>query len=104
MECDICAVSKDRSDFPDAPLTGACEHASSTCLGCVSRAIRAHIEVDSSSNVPCPQCHGILSHGTVHRYADAETRDKYDAWCVRRILEQNPSFVWVCKVYRSLHD
>ncbi len=96
QECIVCAETKETTAFPAEPLTSDCEHPSHTCAACVSQTIRAHIEHESSVEVPCPECSGILAAETISHYADPPTVQRYDTLCFHSLMEGDTTFVWVC--------
>jgi hypothetical protein len=50
---------------------------------------------ESSTEVPCPECPGILSPETIRRYADTRTRERYDVLCLNRMMQEDEEFTWV---------
>jgi hypothetical protein len=95
LECVVCTESKATAAFPGAPLTDRCNHVPRTCLECVSGSIRTHIEPGLSTDVPCPECTGIMSSVDIQRYADPKTRQRYDEMCLYRLIQEDEDFIWV---------
>ncbi|KAL2260430.1 hypothetical protein VTK26DRAFT_5543 [Humicola hyalothermophila] len=95
-ECVVCFEFKDPSKFPDTPLTGHCESGNlpMTCSACLSEFLRVQINTGFSVDISCPDCAGLLSYETVRRYADAESRERYENMCVRHALQQDEDFIW----------
>ncbi|KAK4031854.1 hypothetical protein C8A01DRAFT_51204 [Parachaetomium inaequale] len=92
--CVVCMESKAAAAFPGSPLTDRCNHAPRTCLECVSGSIRTHIESGLSTDVPCPECTGIMSSADIQRYADSKTRQRYDELRLYRVVEEDEDFIW----------
>jgi hypothetical protein len=94
-ECIICAELRAPAAFPDAQVTAGCSHAPQTCLDCLSASIRAHVANGFWTDVPCPECPSTMSHAETQRYADAETRQRYDELRLQRMIQNHEDFVWV---------
>ena len=94
-ECVVCTELKGVDAFPNTPLTADCHHAQDACLECVSRSIHTHVEAESWTGVPCPECNGTLSYEAIHRYSDARICQRYDEMCLRRTMQEDNEFVWV---------
>ncbi|KAH6631393.1 hypothetical protein F5144DRAFT_510880 [Chaetomium tenue] len=93
-ECVICCESRAPAAFPNGPVTAGCSHTPGACLDCLSASIRAHVDRGFSTDVPCPECPGTMSFADTQRYADAETRHRYDELCLRHMLQGDKNFVW----------
>ncbi|GAB1312319.1 hypothetical protein MFIFM68171_02529 [Madurella fahalii] len=93
-ECAVCIETKERTAFPDAPLTSTCKHRPSTCLDCVRSGIRCDLDTKLRSEVACPECESWLTPDVVQRYSDSESWRKYNEFSLRKALEADKNFVW----------
>lgn len=76
-------------------MTAGCSHTPGTCLDCLSVSIRAHVANGFRTNIPCPECPSPMSFTETQRYADAETRQRYDELCLQHLMQNDENFVWV---------
>jgi hypothetical protein len=97
-ECVVCAELKDPAAFLDRPLTDRCNHTPKTCTECVKRCIQTHIAAESSTEIPCPECAGIFSFESIQRYADPNSRQRYEELCMHRFMEEDKDFIWVLMI------
>jgi hypothetical protein len=97
-ECVVCAELKDPAAFPGRPLTDRCNHTPKTCTECVKRCIQTHIAAESSTEISCPECAGILPFESIQRYADANSRQRYEELCMHRAMEEDKDFIWVLMI------
>jgi hypothetical protein len=95
-ECIICTESKETTAFPNSTLTATCEHAQTACFQCIQTSIKAEVNNKSWREVACPECSSLLTYESVQRYADVETREKYEDMSIRHVIQSDDDFIWVC--------
>ncbi|OTA04992.1 hypothetical protein A9Z42_0055890 [Trichoderma parareesei] len=94
QECSVCAEVKSTEQFPASPITQECTHAPTTCRPCITRAIETELSSKPWEKVGCPDCGATLGYHDVQKYADLETREKYDKLMILHTLQQDPDFIW----------
>lgn len=94
LECAVCTDTKPVTDFPRAAITKTCAHAPTTCTACVAASIRSDLSTKLWSEVRCPECRAPLDYDDVQRYADADSRERYQALSLRHLLSEEDNFVW----------
>ncbi|EGR44209.1 uncharacterized protein TRIREDRAFT_70837 [Trichoderma reesei QM6a] len=106
QECSVCAEVKSTEQFPASPITQECTHAPTTCRPCITRAIETELSSKPWEKVGCPDCGATLGYHDVQKYADLETREKYDKLMILHTLQQDPDFIWCSSGCGSgqLHD
>ncbi|KAK0619466.1 hypothetical protein B0T14DRAFT_430801 [Immersiella caudata] len=95
QECAVCFDTKALAAFPASTLTSTCRHSPSTCLVCIKSSIRSDLEAGKpSSRLACPECESLLSFDDVLKYADDESRGRYEELAMREALEGDEDFIW----------
>lgn len=94
IECIVCTDSKPVAEFPGAAITKTCAHPPTTCLDCVAVSIRSDLDTRLWNEIRCPECRETLQYDDVQRYADAETRERYQTLSFRRAVSEADNFVW----------
>ncbi|OIW27611.1 hypothetical protein CONLIGDRAFT_441211 [Coniochaeta ligniaria NRRL 30616] len=93
-ECTVCTDSKPVAQFPGATLTKTCTHPPTTCLDCVAASIRSDLNNRLWNEIRCPECRETLQYDDVQRYADPETRERYQTLSFRYALAEADNFIW----------
>ncbi|KAK0634381.1 hypothetical protein B0T17DRAFT_481281 [Bombardia bombarda] len=93
-ECIICADSKDVGMFPGAAVTNTCDHPPSTCLDCIAISIKSDIESKLWNEIKCPECGTYLQYDDVQRFANSETKERYQNLSFRYAMSEAENFVW----------
>lgn len=94
LQCIICTDTKPVTDFPFFTITSNCTHTPTTCLECVAASIRSDLNSRLWSEIRCPECREPLQYDDVQRYADPETRERYQTLSFRSALSGVDNFVW----------
>jgi len=105
-DCVVCAETRDADEFPIASVTSACKHPPMTCLICVATSIRTDLSYRLWNEIKCPECGEILQYDDVQRFADAETKDRYQTLSFRSAISEADNFLW-CTAgcgYGQVHD
>lgn len=69
QECPICTERQSILHFPQRPITEACAHEASICLGCISRSIIAQMETMMWDQLACPLCPTLLTFADMKAWA-----------------------------------
>ncbi|KAH6622637.1 hypothetical protein F5144DRAFT_335312 [Chaetomium tenue] len=93
-DCIICTDTKPVSEFPTAAITKACTHEPTTCLVCVATSIRTDLSNRLWNEIKCPECRELLEYDDVQRFADEETKERYQTLSFRSAISSSPNFVW----------
>ncbi|KAL2197022.1 hypothetical protein P885DRAFT_36033 [Corynascus similis CBS 632.67] len=93
-ECIICTDTKPVSDFPAVAITKACAHEPTTCLACVATSIRTDLNSRLWNEIKCPECRATLEYDDVQRFADEETKERYQNLSFRSAISSSPAFLW----------
>ncbi|GAB1312760.1 RBR-type E3 ubiquitin transferase [Madurella fahalii] len=93
-ECIICTDTKPVSEFPAAAITKTCDHAPTTCLVCIATSIRTDLNNRLWNEIKCPECRETLQYDDVQRFADAETKERYQTLSFRSAISQADNFLW----------
>jgi hypothetical protein len=94
IECTVCIDSKPVAAFPGAAVTKTCTHPPTACLDCVAASIRADLNNRLWNQIRCPECRETLEYDDVQRYADAETRERYQTLSFRYAVSEADNFIW----------
>jgi hypothetical protein len=57
--------------------------------------VRSELKRKKWEAIGCPECSAILEYRDIQRFADDETKGKYDTLIVQRAIQEDPTFVWV---------
>ncbi|RUS30465.1 hypothetical protein BC938DRAFT_479360 [Jimgerdemannia flammicorona] len=71
MRCTRCSTDKLSIEFPQSPITDACEHIPTNCLRCLSARFKASSVVPGYTGKTCPECHMPLSDRDWIRFMEA---------------------------------
>ncbi|KAK4033711.1 hypothetical protein C8A01DRAFT_19391, partial [Parachaetomium inaequale] len=93
-DCLICTDTKPVSAFPTASITRTCTHEPTTCLACVATCIRTDLATRLWNEIRCPECRAPLEYDDVQRFADDDTRDRYQTLSFRSAVSSSPAFFW----------
>ncbi|KAK3683352.1 hypothetical protein B0T22DRAFT_246180 [Podospora appendiculata] len=105
-ECIVCTETKKVQDFPQAAVTNKCSHAPSTCLQCVATSIKTDLNNRLWNEIKCPECREVLQYDDVQRFADPETKERYQNLSFRYAISEAENFLW-CTAgcgYGQVHD
>ncbi|KAK3320533.1 hypothetical protein B0T19DRAFT_444367 [Cercophora scortea] len=105
-ECIVCTETKNVRDFPKAAVTNKCAHAPSTCLQCVATSIKTDLNNRVWNEIKCPECREVLQYDDVQRFADPETKERYQTLSFRYAVSEAENFLW-CTAgcgYGQVHD
>ncbi|KAG8684290.1 hypothetical protein FRC08_013773, partial [Ceratobasidium sp. 394] len=96
-----CSVCLDPTDnFPQDPPTTKCTHRPTVCAPCLEEYITHAIQSGGFTTFPCPdaECKEIMEYFDIRRGAsgNAPCLERYEALLLRRLLQNEPNFVW-CK-------
>lgn len=69
QECPICTEQQSILHFPQRPITAACAHEASICLGCISQSIIAQMETLMWDQLACPLCPALLTFADMRAWA-----------------------------------
>ena len=78
QECAVCTDTMAVAMFPGASVTKSCDHPPTTCLDCVAASIKSDLGNKLWNEIRCPECGELLEYDDVQRYADPETRERYE--------------------------
>ncbi|CEL59290.1 hypothetical protein RSOLAG1IB_03223 [Rhizoctonia solani AG-1 IB] len=96
--CSICLENS--NEFPQYGPASQCMHAPIICTPCLEEHISHSVLTDGLTLITCPvpDCRQILEYEDVLRGAKGHTAclNRYEALLLRRLLENDPNFVW-CK-------
>jgi flagellar biosynthesis GTPase FlhF len=106
VECTVCTDTKSVTEFPGAAITKTCTHPPTTCLDCIATSIRSDLNNKLWNEIRCPECRETLQYDDVQRYADAETRERYQTLSFRYALSEADNFIWCTSGcgYGQVHD
>ncbi|KAH6848109.1 hypothetical protein B0I37DRAFT_415786 [Chaetomium sp. MPI-CAGE-AT-0009] len=93
-ECIICTDTKPVSHFPTAGITKSCAHEPATCLVCVATSIRTDLSSRLWNEIKCPECRELLEYDDVQRFADDETKERYQTLSFRSAISSSENFLW----------
>ncbi|KAH6621558.1 hypothetical protein B0J18DRAFT_411290 [Chaetomium sp. MPI-SDFR-AT-0129] len=93
-ECIVCTDTKPVSEFPAAGITKACDHDPTTCLVCVEMSIKSDLTSKLWDEIKCPECRATLEYDDVQRFADEETKERYQTLSFRSAISSSPTFLW----------
>ncbi|KAL2179715.1 uncharacterized protein P884DRAFT_282941 [Thermothelomyces heterothallicus CBS 202.75] len=105
-ECIVCTDTKPVSEFPTVGITKACNHEPATCLACVATSIRTDLNTRLWNEIKCPECRETLEYDDVQRFADEETKERYQTLSFRSAVSSSPNFLW-CTAgcgYGQIHE
>ncbi|KAJ4419912.1 hypothetical protein N0V85_000799 [Neurospora sp. IMI 360204] len=94
IECVVCTETKDLLHFPLSKLSTDCQHAMHVCVQCVRLSITADLKNKHWQDINCPVCDSRLDAAVIQRYANPETRAKYESLLTRHMLESQEGFRW----------
>lgn len=106
-ECIVCTdVKPIATSFPSASVTTSCTHPPSTCLDCLATSIRTDLNTKLWNEIRCPECGATLQYDDVDRFADEETKERYQALSFRCAVSAADNFLWCTKGcgYGQVHD
>ncbi|KAL2130856.1 hypothetical protein VTI74DRAFT_5846 [Chaetomium olivicolor] len=93
-ECIVCTDTKPVSSFPSAAITKTCTHEPTTCLVCVAACIRSDLANRLWNEIRCPECRATLEYDDVQRFADDETKERYQTLSFRTAISTSDAFLW----------
>lgn len=90
--CGVCGRTSVRRN----PKLSQCTHIPETCASCYAEWITTQLRNHGWGSVKCPgsSCRVMLSYHHIRRLATPDTFRKYDSWCARKTLSENPAFRW----------
>ncbi|KAK6448156.1 hypothetical protein ACSS6W_003014 [Trichoderma asperelloides] len=94
IECIVCGDFKEPEDFSSSLITQECKHVPTTCLECLRSTLRSELERKHWEAIKCPQCSAIFKYQDIQKFADDETKRKYDTLIIQRAVKDDPNFIW----------
>ncbi|KAK3904105.1 hypothetical protein C8A05DRAFT_13984 [Staphylotrichum tortipilum] len=93
-ECIVCTDTKPVYEFPATTITKTCTHDPTTCNVCVAASIRVDLNHRLWNEIRCPECRETLEYDDVQRFADDETKERYQTLSFRTAISSSPNFIW----------
>ncbi|KAK3315464.1 hypothetical protein B0H66DRAFT_628584 [Apodospora peruviana] len=105
-ECCICTDTKDVTKFPGASITISCTHPPGACLECIAASIKSDLNNRLWNDIRCPECREVLQYDDVQRFADEETKERYQTLSFRYVISEAENFLWCTSGcgYGQVHD
>ncbi|KAM7206444.1 hypothetical protein V8F20_002793 [Naviculisporaceae sp. PSN 640] len=106
-ECIVCTEELPiATSFPSASITTSCTHPPSTCLDCIATSIRTDLNTKLWNEIRCPECLATLQYDDVQRFADEQTKERYQTLSFRYVVSEADNFLWCTKGcgYGQVHD